>query len=505
MKDRKGFLWEIIVALRLYIVVLLFLMPSVILLINLGYLQPLNLILMGISSFIIIKFVLFEPRKASRQVTWILAILAVIITALILLNFVTSTILNIIHGNLAAVALPLGISIASILYIVFIITGRRFEVLNAKLIDWKKGWVKRASKPRLKQYTLGICLVGWLSLSSILILSPYPVYSQDPPDTTEGQRIGIWVGSGMNLTNETMQKISDANIYLVTTIKTLTLGSQLEDWLNQCKSFDIEVHVSMSAIPEGDYKFVNLFTIERLTSDIETIIAWLNSSGFLGVPVTGIVYDMENVAGLNFFDYITNSTMNSKLSEFYSINEMFKQFNQHVIEDYNLSVQICGDLLQGLDLKDNDDEIVSMFGLLADEKATRSYMIYRKEVLANTYVLDCCRLFNEGDTIILNSWKFEGCVCWQDLDCVIEEARLVLGFPGKSLNLELWRMDNFLDSYGLQGLHDFIDAVTGDPSVWPRIHVQHEFAKSEFSDLLFFSYTLLDLYTPLIKLIFGVY
>ena len=184
---------------------------------------------------------------------------------------------------------------------------------------------------------------------------------------------------------------------------------------------------------------------------------------------------------------------------------MFIDFNQHIREDYNLDVQICGDFAQGFDLRDGDDDIISLYGLLSDDEAFRSYMIYRKDVYDENYVLDSCRLYNEGDTIILNSWKFEGCMCWQNIDCVIEEARLVLGYPGKKLNLEIWNVHNFLDSYGEEGLHDFLEALTEDPSNWPIIYVWYRFPNSVYIDFVFFIYSILDLYSPIIKIIFHAF
>ena len=404
--------------------------------------------------------------------------------------------------NLTGIILPLFICIGSVVFFFFTVPKKRFKALNARLISWKSQWSSRGKYTKIKRHAIAFGCISWLLVSTLLLLVPYPIYIQRAPSNINGQRIGIWVGSGYDLPNETMEMLSDAEIYFVTTVKKDSIGIGLAEWFNRCRSFDIEVHLSMSAISRGIYSFVNIWTIEDLTEDIDILLEWINESGYLEDPVSTVVYDMEGLGELSFFEFLLHREANSKLSEYYRMKKLFNDFNQHIRDDYGLDVQICGNFDQGFDPKDGDDDIISLNGLLPDDDASMSYMIYRKDVFGLNYVLDCCKLFNERDTIIINSWKFEGCLCWEDLDCVIEEARLVLGYPGKRFNLELWRIDNFLDSYGLEGLHDFVEAITEDPSDWPVIYVWYRFPHSMYINFAFLLFSILDLYAPILKIIF---
>ena len=184
---------------------------------------------------------------------------------------------------------------------------------------------------------------------------------------------------------------------------------------------------------------------------------------------------------------------------------MFTEFSQHVEKDYNLNIRICSDVFQAIDFRDGDDDIISLFGLLSYEEATMSYMIYRRNNYEQNYVLDHCRYLNDDDTIIINSWKFEGYMCWEDLDCAIKEARLVLAYPGKTLNLEIWCLWYFFDSYGMDGLYDFVEAVTSDRSKWPAIQVWNIFPSSFIWDFYFIGIALFDLYAPLFRIAFRAF
>jgi hypothetical protein len=107
-----------------------------------------------------------------------------------------------------------------------------------------------------------------------------------------------------------------------------------------------------------------------------------------------------------------------------------------------------------------------------------------------------------GETIILNAWKFEGYICWNELECAIEDARLVLGYP-KPLNLEIWTLYYFLKSYNLSGFHEFMTALTEDQAAWPSIEVENKFPLSSFWDLVLIGVALLDLYGPIFRVING--
>jgi hypothetical protein len=460
---------------------------------------------LGLAVLIILRFVLFEPRKSSKTFLKISLIVLIFLSGAFFFNFFLGFLTQLIHMNLVGIILPLIICISSILYFTLIILKKPFKALNARLISRMEQWSSRGSRMRLKKHFIPIISICWLLFTTIALFIPYPYYSQKSPTSIEGQRIGIWVGFNTDLSNETMQMFADADVYFVTSGKIASLGPTLANWLNRCRDFGIEVHFSLSATPVGIYHYVNLWTIEGLMNDTEVILEWFNTSNFLGDPITTVVYDMEGVVNLNFVQYFFDRPTLDKLTDYYTIQQEFKELNQHIREDYNLTVQICGEFVQGFDFQDADDDITSLYGLLNDDQATMSYMIYRKDFFELNYVIDSMRFFDKGDTIIINSWKFAGTRCWKDIDCVIEEAQLVLGYPEKKYNLELWRIDNFMDSYGLEGLHNFIAALTSDPSTWADIHVWHMGPFAEYLDLSCILYSILDLYSPLIKAIFRAY
>lgn len=497
--------WDLIISLRLYVITLFLLLPIIILSIQLVYIQPVNLIILGFSVLLIIRFVLFEPRIYSMRYQKISLILLIPCVCAIFFNFLLGLIIHIIHLNFIGIIDPLIISIVSFVYYIFMVPKKRFKKINERLISWRSKWVCRAKNTILRRHIISFGVLLWLLISTLLIFIPRPIYIQKGPSSIKEQKIGIWSSFKSDIPNETMQKIADANIYFITTVNEKNLGPSLEDWLNKCKSFDIDVHISLSVEANGVYKFVNIWTIEDLMKDIETILEWFDENNFLGDPITTAVYDMEGLIDLNFIEYLLHDESRAKLSEYYKLQDIFITFNNHLREDYNLNVQICGDFSQGFDQKDLDNDIASFYGLLSDVDASRSYMIYRKDLYDLNYVLDSCRLFNKGDTLIINSWKFKGCKCWENINCMIEEARLVLGYPEKEYNLEIWDMNNFLESYGIDGLYDFIEEITKDPLDWPVIYVWYRFPSSEYIDLVFYFYALLDLYSPILKFSFQKY
>jgi len=428
-----------------------------------------------------------------------------IIGIVIFFNFFLGFINLLLLMNLTGMVLPLSICIISVLYFTLIIFKKPFKSINTRLIAWREQWASRGARRRIKKHFIPFLGSCWLIVTSLMLFIPYPFYSQNSPTTIEGQKVGFWVGSGTDLPNETMQMIADADIYFVTSGRISSLGPNMTSWLNRCKEYDIEVHFSISTNYTGYYTYVNLWTIEDIIADSYYILDWFNASGFLGNPITTIVYDMEAVINLASGEYFYNREILDKLSEYRVLEQKFRDHNRFIENTYNLSIQICGEFIQGFDMQDMDDDITSYYGLLNDDQASMSYMIYRKDFFDMNYVIDSMRLFEEGDTIIINSWKFSGTKCWKNIDCVIEESQLVLGFPGKKYNLELWRIDNFLDSYGLDGLHEIVEGISSDPSTWPEIYIWHQTPNSELFDLYCYMYELLDLYTPLMKAIFRTY
>jgi hypothetical protein len=115
------------------------------------------------------------------------------------------------------------------------------------------------------------------------------------------------------------------------------------------------------------------------------------------------------------------------------------------------------------------------------------------------YIMDHCNYLESGDTIILNSWKFEDYFCWEDLSCAIQECRLVLAYPNKQFNLEIWDLYYFLRSYQKQGLIDLIGNLTSNKEFWNPIPVANKFPYSFYSDGIFLSASYLDWFASLFR------
>ena len=109
-KDRKDLLWDLLVALRLYLIVLFIILPISLLTIFLNYLQPLSLIILGFSVLLIIRFVLFETRKSSNKFLKCSLITLFILMGLVFFNFFFGFILQIVHFNPIGIITPLDIA-----------------------------------------------------------------------------------------------------------------------------------------------------------------------------------------------------------------------------------------------------------------------------------------------------------------------------------------------------------------------------------------------------------
>ncbi len=477
-------------------------MPDVHLFIQLGYLPPLDILIFGFAMFLVLKFVLFEPRTSSKRFLSLSLIFLLPITALICLNFAIGFALSIIHAMSNSFPRYLTICSAILLYFGVGMYFKPFKKLN----QWFISKLNRfGNQNYFKKHLLSWVLIFWLIVSPILIFVPYRIYSQNRPTMSGGRNIGIWttayyydIDNPDHLPNETLELLANNSIYVVITIKEKDIGSELVERLTRCKDFGIEVHLSMSVM-NISYKYVNIWNIETLMPQIDTILSFLNTSNLLGNPVTTVVYDMEYLPEALFLIY-TNSTIRNKLPEYYTLQEAFKEFNQHIQDDFNLSIRICTDYAQGFDRKDLDDDLIAMRGLMGDDTATMSYMVYRRDNLGQNHILDHLRFLERGDTIILNAWKFEGYLCWNNLNCAIEDARLVLSYPGKVVHLEIWTLYYFLKSYGLEGFHTFINALTNDWTTWPTISIKNTFPSSTFWDLVLFGISLLDYFGPLFRL-----
>lgn len=501
--------WELLVASRLYVITFLFLIPVVHVFIQIGYFQPWGLVFFGFTILLLLKFVFFEPRTAPNWYLKFGLAFLLPITCIIMFNFVLGIIINLIHGNMVGFLSHLGIIIGSFIFFGITIRFKPLRKLNLWLVSRKQTW---SGKDRhfLKRHPLTLGVLGWLIISPILILVPYSVYRQDAPAVTGGRRIGVWISSyffdvnGSNPLNDTtLQLLANNNIYAVISIKQSS-GTNVEfvERLNRCKNFGIEVHLSIG-VTNSSYKYVNIWNIEKLMVQIEAILIYLDNYSLLGDPVTTVVYDMEIPSDDFFYPVILNSTIREKFDEYYTIQEAFNDFNQHIKENYNISTRICTDYFQGFDRKDWDDDLRVLHGLMDDPGATMSYMVYRRDNLGQNHILDHCRYLDAGETIILNAWKFEGYHCWNDVECGIEDARLVLGYPGKTLHLEIWTLYYFLKSYGIDGFHTFINALVGDWTTWPVIKVENVFPYSSFWDLVLIGVSLLDFYGPLFRILNG--
>ena len=64
-KEENSDFWDIIIALRLYLILLFIVLPVILLVKQLKYIQPLGIIILGFSALLILRFVLFEPRTQS--------------------------------------------------------------------------------------------------------------------------------------------------------------------------------------------------------------------------------------------------------------------------------------------------------------------------------------------------------------------------------------------------------------------------------------------------------
>ncbi len=505
--------WDLIIGLRLYLIVLFLLAPALYIIIHVGIFSPINLLIFGVSIWLIINFVIFETRTASKFLYKLYLILLIPITGIIFINFILGLIIDIHHILLGGIILTLSISIGSVGYFLLVLKKCPFKGLNKRCSSSLSYWRDRGKNKKFKKHLHKISILCFISISFLLILIPTPIYSQNNQTEKPNQRIGIWTyGTPLDISrenesrymdNDTLQMLGEKNIYFVYGTSKNKIGTGLLDDINRCKKFNIEVHLYIAPTTEG-YEFVNIWTFEALRDEIEEVLDFLNQSNFIGDPITTLVYDMEADPVKNFPIYGNDPSTINKLREYYQVQAKFEEFNQKIESVWGLKIRICSDTLQAIDLFDGDDDYMNLWGLLSYEGATMSYMIYRRDIYPQSYVLDHCKLLKEGDTIILNSWKFEDFFCYEDINCAIADAQLVLGYPEKTLNLEIWALWYFLGSYGVEGVHTLIDALTSERSGWPEIIINNVFPYSTYWDLLFYGVVLLDLYAPLFRLFFNI-
>ncbi|MBD3340408.1 MAG: hypothetical protein GF353_14935 [Candidatus Lokiarchaeota archaeon] len=357
----------------------------------------------------------------------------------------------------------------------------------------------------------------WLVLSFSILVIPYPIYIQRyfensyvfRQNSNPRKEFGIWTyGTPFSYDNhdekyfadnETLEMLAENDIYLIygmTENKIKDNGENLIERIGRIKAFGIETHISI--LPTRS-KFVNIWTFERLVVESERVIEFLDQYGLIGDPITTFVYDMESIPE-GFFPYYEFSHKNiEKLDEYAKIQDKFEKFNKKLKNEYQLDVRICTESQLAIDKKDDDNDLERLLGIMEDNDAKMSYMVYRRNNLGQNLILDHCRLLKDGDTIILNAWKDVGYLCWKNLDCAIQDARLVLGYPDKRFRLEIWELSYFLLSFGKDGLFDFVDALNIDSEEWSPVTVWNFFPFSFFWDMMLIGFCLNDLYGPIFR------
>ena len=515
---RNDVLWEIGSASLLYIFVVYAILPIIHLFVNLGYLQPVSLIIFGVVVWQIVRFVFLEEKSQNYGRNRLYAILTLILVGFFIFNNMLAIIVDVKRNNLGALPLEFSTIFFTILYYIIIYKFRPVSGVNERCNKIRSIWKAEPATDFFKRQILGLILVLWLQFSILLLVIPMPVYTQIHNDTgSVDQTFGIWtygspldddrIGKSTYIDNDTIQILGDKNIYLVYRIHANNLGDDLVHRLTRCKDRGVEVHLAVT--PQGEWNnFVNTWTFADMRSDVVEILKFLNDTKFMGNTITKLVYDMETLPWAFFPVYGFNKTIQSEVSNYYDVQKQFQDFNDEVRENYSIPIRICSDLFQGFDNLDGDDDISSLWGLLYDnhETTTWSYMIYRRDNLGPNYLIDNCRYLNNGDTVILNVWKYDGYFCWEDLDCAVKEARSVITYNqnGKHLNMEVWALYYFLKSYGQEGLLSFIDRLTSDPTTWDPITIRNRWPYSMYSDAIFFGVSWLDYFAPFFRLIYGI-
>lgn len=509
-------LWDFSITLRLYIIIFLIFYPLIYFIIQFGYLSPAAIMILGISICFIVRFVLFETRKSSVR----LLKTSVIGASIIIMNFIACLIINIVHMNIANFIMALVILIGSGIYFFIMIMKRPFKKINSWLILKKQEWSNNGKHSKIKKKIFRNSLIFWLLISISLIVIPYPVYiqkyftsnsiiQQNPKPKTD---FGIWTyGQSLDhdykdepeyVDDKTLEMLGKADVYFIYGVNEKKIGHQLIENLNRCKNYDIEVHISVNPLK---LSYTNIWTFESLRDETEEVLVFLRDNKMLGDPITTLVYDMELLPTNAPPHYALDPNIISKLNDYYDVQKKFTKFNDYVRKEYDLKIRICTDIYQAIDLKDNDDDLMSLMGLLSYEKADMSYMVYRRNNYGQNQILDHCKFLNDGDTIILNAWRDVGYLCWKNIKCAIDDCRLVLGYPKKTFRLEIWDISYFLYSFGIDGLYDLVEALNKDSTDWPAVVVWNIFPFSFLWDMNFIGIVALDIYAPLFRFIYNAY
>lgn len=525
-------------SLRAYLLVTFPCLPVVQAVWTLGYLPPVQGVILGFVALLAIKMVVFEPRRASKR--FVAGSLAVLGPCAILvgLNFGFGLVQACLRGFPGAAwrnGLILGVTGAF-----FAISWRfqPFQQLNRAAVRWHAGWTRQRSvnehapdlghrngrrnghghqSPRLRRKVLTVASFAWVGVTFCILLVPYPTHARPamtgPPGTPDTpRRLGFWT-SGVQLDPQHANAstyLSDANltycrargVYFVIGCRFHEPYGDLARRLARCRDHGIEVNVYFCPKTPGD-SFANIWTFERLQPEMEAVLQFLHQSGFLGNPVTTLVYDMEGLPDARHFPfYWDDRNITAQLADYYRVQALYRAFNRRVREEYGLGIRVCTDYFQGLDETDGDDDVAFLNGVMDDAPVNWSYMAYRRDNVGQNFLLDHARFLSDGDTVILNAWKFESYFCHGDLACLVEDCRLLLAYPGKTLHLEFWALRNFLPSYGLDGMLQLVAELTDPQRPWPAVTVRNAWWHAPFWDLVAYGTFLLDAYGPVLRVVF---
>jgi len=355
-----------------------------------------------------------------------------------------------------------------------------------------------------------------LIISILFIFIPIKIKTIKVSKDRNIQSIGIWTygkpfdlenGEEYYMDNETLQFLSSKNIYFIWGgINRNKLNTYLISNFTNFKNLGIKLHIWISPI-EKNLSFFNLWSFENLTNEIKFILSYFDNFSLIGDPITTIVYDMEGIPDAYFPLYGMNSFILSKIKEYYEVQKKFIEFNQWIHENYNLNIRICTDIYQAYDLIDGDSDLISIWGLFNDYHTYTDYsfMIYRRNNMGLNYILDSLNLIDTNSTIILNSWKEKDHFCWNDLNCALNEAKLVLDYPKKQFNLEIWCLYYFLKSFKISGLIKFINSIFSNDENYLQIEIRNQFPYSFYSDLLLIGIGYLEKFSSLFRLLYLFY
>lgn len=510
--------WNLILSMRLYLIIVVLWVPLIHLNIHLTRISSLVWSLSIILMLILLKYVFLNKKPLNSRKTSIELKSLKFAVSIVIINFSFGLIIHLSHIVYNKVILEVLMLLTTINF--FALTKRYQILVKFQEIVSNKQNQNNMDTGRLKKSSIftnhffGFSLIFWTILTGILISLPYTITNYYPISEVDEDRIGFWTygpsfdpkfnSSNRYVDNDTLQVMADANAYIIYGgLKPSKMNSNLINNLTRLKEFGIEVHIWISPSDET-VSFTNIWSFESLQEDMIYVLDYLNDADLISDPITTVVYDMEGMAEAHFPLYGLNYQMIRKLNDYYRILENFSDFNQWIRNEYHLKIRICTDIYQGFDIFDGDDDISALWGLMNDRhpETTLSYMVYRRNNMGMNYIMDHCRYLKGGDTIILNSWKNEDYFCWEKLNCAIQECRLVLSYPHKQLNLEIWDLYYFLRSYQKQGLIDLIENITSDRSLWAPIPITNQFPYSFYSDIIFLSASYLDWFAPLFRTLY---